>query len=60
MRMVHQRPDKAPWLVLLEGRRGGKPALEIMPPLYMCGADGSSSDEIEEMYGCYRDGRRCR
>ncbi len=57
LRMVQQKPESKPWLFLIEGRRGGASTLDILPPLFMLSADGSSSAEIEEMYGCYRDGR---
>lgn len=35
LRLVQQRPEKAPWLFLMEGRKGGKPSLQIEPPLVM-------------------------
>lgn len=57
MRMIQQRPEKAPWLVLIEGRRGAGKQLDILPPMFMQKEDGSPSDELEAMYGCYRDGR---
>ncbi len=57
LRFCQQRPDKSPWLALIEGKRGGKPALEILPPLIMLNENGQSSDEVEAIYGCYRDGR---
>ena len=57
MRMVHYRAGKAPWLVLIEGRRGGKPSLDIMPPMYMFDDEGQPLPELENMYGNYRDGR---
>lgn len=34
MRFVHHSPLDGPWLFLLEGRRGGRPSLEVMPPLF--------------------------
>lgn len=57
LRLCQQRPDKAPWLVLVEARRGGKPTLDILPPLIMLDENGQSSAEVEAIYGCYRDGR---
>lgn len=58
LRLCQQRPEKAPWLALVEGRRGGKPTLDILPPLLMLDENGQSSAEVEAIYGCYREGRR--
>jgi len=58
LRLCQQRPEKAPWLALVEGRRGGKPTLDILPPLLMLDEKGESSAEVEAIYGCYREGRR--
>lgn len=60
LRTVHQQAGSAPWLVLIEGKRGGKPGLLCEPPLYMKDNDGESSREIEEMYGSYRQGRNSK
>ena len=57
LRLCQQRPEKGPWLALIEGRRGGRPSLDILPPLLMLDANGRSSEEVEAIYGCYRDGR---
>ena len=56
LRMVQQRPDTAPWLFLLEGRRGGRPGLRVLPTLYL-EEDGRPSREMEEIYGIYRENR---
>ena len=50
LRFVHQRPDKAPWLVLVEGRRGGKPFLKVEPPLIVAREDGSFTPEMMAIY----------
>ena len=52
LRMVQQRPDTAPWLFLLEGRRGGNPFLQVMPPLLIEG-EGGFSPEMLRIYGKY-------
>ena len=57
LRMVHNRPEGAPWLVLIEGRRGGKPSLGILPPFVMRNADGSDSPELAKLYENYRTTR---
>ena len=50
LRMVAQKAERAPSLVLIEGRRGGNPGLEIMPPLVLQDDTGSDSLEIREIY----------
>ena len=50
LRFVHQRPWEAPWLVLAEGRRGGRPFLKVEPPLIVEGPDGSFSEEMKRIY----------
>lgn len=50
LRMVQHKSISAPNLFLVEGRRGGKPGLEILPPLILANADGTDSDEIKRIY----------
>ena len=50
LRMVQHRSGRAPNLVLIEARRGGKPGLDIEKPLLLCNADGSDSDEVKQIY----------
>jgi len=50
LRMVQHRAQSAPNLILLEGRRGGKPGMRIETPLLLCDADGSDSAEVREIY----------
>ena len=50
LRMVQYKADSAPNLVLIEGRRGGKPGLQIDPPLILTSPDGSDSEEVKEIY----------
>ena len=57
LRMVQQSPEKAPWLVLIEGKRGGKPALELLPPFFMRSPSGEDSDELKKLYADYRTTR---
>ncbi len=55
LRLVCQRLGEEPWLVLIEGRRCGKPGLRIMPTLYI--EDGENfSQEMLEIYGTYKEG----
>lgn len=50
LRMVLQRPDKAPWLFLLEGKKGGKPSLKTEPPLILEDELGGHSAEVYRIY----------
>ena len=54
LRLVCQRIGEEPWLVLVEGRRGGKTGLRIAPPLYI-EENGELSREMNEIYGPYKE-----
>ncbi len=53
MRLVCQTPDKAPWLVLVEGRQGGKPGMVIEKNLYIKTESGENSREMLKAFGNY-------
>lgn len=55
LRLVQQRAGKAPFLFLLECRRGGKPGMTVEPVLLLEGENGEPTEEIESIYGDYRD-----
>ncbi len=50
VRFVMQRPDKAPWLVLVEGKRFAKNGLIVLPPLYMEDENGLKTKELQKIY----------
>ena len=50
LRLVTPRADRAPSLVLVEGRRGGNPGLTIEPPLILQDDSGADSAEIKRIY----------
>lgn len=56
LRLVIQRMGNEPWLILVEGRLGGKSALKIEPPLYI-EHNGLLSDEMMRIYGDYKQGK---
>ncbi len=56
LRTVAKCAGNAPWLFLLECRKNGKSGLRVLPELYVHNPDGSVSDEMESIYGCYREG----
>ena len=56
LRLVCQRAGEEPWLVLVEGRRGGNTGLRILPSLYV-ERNGELSEEMLDIYGCYKKER---
>lgn len=54
IRFVQKDKDSAPWLVLVEGKRGSKPFLKAEPALLLC-EDGGISREMREIYGMYKE-----
>ncbi|MBP2626296.1 MAG: hypothetical protein H6Q68_1007 [Firmicutes bacterium] len=54
LQLVHSTIDKKPKMLLVEGIRGAKPGLEVLPPLVVYKPDGSYSDEIQKYYKEFR------
>lgn len=50
LRLVHPYVQASPTLVLLQIRRGGKPGLEVGPPLILYDRPGIESDELKRIY----------
>lgn len=50
LRMVAVRPERAPSLLLLEARRGGRPGLTVEPPLILETPGGGPSPELDRIY----------
>lgn len=55
LRLVAKTPYTRPWLFLMEGRKGGKPFMNIDPLLIMYGEDGELSKEVTDIYGEYKE-----
>lgn len=51
MRLVYPYVDKEPNMVLLEATRGGKPRLQVEPPLVVYKEPGVYTREIYDIYG---------
>lgn len=49
LRFVSNTPEQAPWLFLIEGKKGSKPYMKVAPQLYMTG-DNGYSDEVKKIY----------
>ena len=54
LRFVSQRDGKAPWLFLLEGKKGRKPGLIVENELHIENPDGSPSEEMKKIIGSYK------
>lgn len=50
MRLVHPYVDKEPNMVLIEGRKGGNPRMQVEPPLIVYEKDGSYTEELLRIY----------
>ena len=50
LRLVSATPAHVPSLILVEGRRGGKPGLTVEPPLILQNPDGTPTDEADAIY----------
>jgi len=48
LRLVSQRADTAPWLVLVEGKKGGKSGIKIEPGLFMYDGTDNYTKEVRE------------
>ena len=53
MRFVAQRKGEEPWLILVEGKRGGKTGMRISDTLYV-EENGTLSEEMLKIYGKYK------
>ena len=58
IRFVVERQGKAPWLVLVEGKRGGKSGVTVMKELVMKDENGNPTEEFRAMFGDYMDGHQ--
>lgn len=55
LRLVQGKADKKPKLFLLKGKKGGKEGfLDVLPALIIENEDGSFTEEMNEIYGCYQ------
>lgn len=54
LRMVSKNPDTAPWLFLIEGKKGSKPFMQVEPQMYVWSANGYTA-EMESIYAAGLD-----
>ncbi len=51
IRFVSKTPDDAPWLFLIEGKKGSKPFMKVLAPLYIQGnGENGFSEELLSIY----------
>lgn len=50
LRMVAKHPDSAPWLFLVEGKRGSRPFMKVLPTLAVYEGE-EFSEEMQKIYG---------
>lgn len=54
VRFVSKNKNTAPWLVLVEGKKGSKPFMRVEPQFYTQSEDGTGfSDELRALYRLY-------
>ena len=53
LRFAAQSAGRAPWLFLLEGKKGRKPGLTVEPELHVRAGDGAYTPEMREILGEY-------
>lgn len=51
MRLVFPYVDKEPNMVLIEGLKGGKPRMQVEPPLIVYEKNGNYTEELKRLYG---------
>lgn len=50
LRLVHPKPQAAASMVLVEAVRGGRDALEVLPPLLVCDDEGHYTVEMQAIF----------
>lgn len=50
LKFIHPKMNEAPNLVLVEGKRSGRPFLKVESPLYVYNTDGTYTNEIYNIY----------
>ncbi len=53
LKLVAKNHGSAPWLALIEGRRGGKSGIRVEPELLIYGSGGEYSPEMKNIYKDY-------
>jgi len=51
LQLIHSRRDRAAKLLLIEGVRGGKPGIQVLPPVIIYDNSGDYSETVRRWYG---------
>lgn len=54
LRFVSKNPQEAPWLFLIEGKKGSKPFMRVEPQLYIRSENGFS-EELKKIYAAGKE-----
>ena len=54
LRFVSKTADTAPWLFLMEAKKGRAPGMTVEKPFYIYGPDGNESEELRAVNAPYR------
>lgn len=58
LRFVSKKADTAPWLFMIEGKKGAKPFMNVEAPLALYNSDGELCDEVMNIYAEYKENHR--
>ncbi len=58
LRFVSKKAETAPWLFLIEGKKGAKPFLNVEAPLAVYNPEGEMCDELIKIYGEYKENHK--
>ena len=58
IRFVSKNASSPPWLFLIEGKKGSKPHINILPQLFMKDKNGNDSEELIKIFGNYWEERK--
>ncbi len=55
LRFVSKKSDTAPWLFMIEGKKGAKPFMQVEAPLALYDDNGELCQEIMDIYAEYKE-----
>lgn len=58
LRFVSKKANTAPWLFMIEGKKGAKPFMKVEAPLALYNQSGELCDEVMNIYGEYKENHK--
>lgn len=58
LRFVSKKPDSAPWLFMIEGKKGAKPFMKVEPTLALYDDKNELCEEVIKIYGEYKENHK--